>query len=88
MEIGNTITVTIEGNTRDFTIIAIDEDSKPAYTCYILMNAGGAHWLYLRKGFVLPQEALDIKDHIICYDDEIRGHDYYFKIHVPSVLPL
>ena len=88
MEIGDFITITIEGQTREFSIIAIKESPNLPYTVYYLMNLGGDHRLYVRKGSVIPQETWDIKDHIIILEDEIRGDDYYFMVSVTYVLPL
>lgn len=88
MKIGDFITISIEGQTREFSIIAIKESTKLPYTVYYLMNLGGDHRLYVRNGITISQGTVDIKDHIIIFEAEIQGDDYYFMISVPYVLPL
>jgi len=85
MEIGDTVIVSNEGLTRKLTIFAIREAENLPYIIYYLMNE---HRLYVRKGYSIPSEPLDIKNQIILFESEIEKDDYYLMISVSAVLPL
>lgn len=88
MDVGDILTVSNEGRSQEFTVISFNEAMNLPYTVYYLMNKGGDHRLYVKKGVTLPQGTIDIKDHIIIFENEIEKDDYYFMISVPYVLPL
>ena len=88
MTIGDILKVSNEGQSQDFYIISIHESDTFPYKIYQLMKQEGVHRLYVKNGVTIPQETLCIKNHIIVFESEIRGGDYYFMISVPHVLPL
>ena len=88
MIIGDVVTVSYEGRTSNLNVFAIDEEKNPSYTVYRLINQGEQHLLYVKRGFTLPEWGLDIKGHIIIYEDEVKGADYYIMVNKDSVLPM
>ena len=88
MIIGDVLTVSYEGRTSELNVFAIDEEKNRSYIIYRLMNQGEQHLLYVKKGYTIPEEALDIKGHIIIFENEIKGADYYILVNKDSVLPL
>ena len=88
MNIGDIITLSIEGMTRDFHVITVEDDAGCPYVIYRLMKSGAIHLLYVRRSVTLPVGPLDISGHIILFEDEVKGKDYYLMINKDSVLPL
>ncbi len=88
MSIGDTITLTAEEMTRIFYIVSIEECAGTPYVIYRIINSGSVHLLFLKNGFSLPEEPLDISERIFFYDGKIRDDDYYLMINKDSVFPL
>ena len=88
MTVGDIVTVFIEGMTRELNVITVEDEPGYPYVIYRLMKSGAVHLLYVRRGFSLPERPLDISGHVILFEDEIIGNDYYVMINKDCVLPL
>ena len=88
MEIGDTFTVTYGKHSAELLVAAIDSNNfnigGNTYTVYALATM---HILYEKKGFTVGN-SLNIANHIISSDKEIKGGNYYIKINSKSALPL
>lgn len=88
MSIGDTITVSLEGRTQTLNVIGIEKSMGMPYMIYRLMQADKVHLLYVKQGYTITEDPLEIKGHIIIFEDEVKGENFYILVHKDCVLPL
>lgn len=88
MIIGDVVTVSYEGRTSNLNVFAIEEEKNTSYIIYHVMNQGEQHLLYVKKGVTLPDGPLDIKGHVIIFEEGLNDADYYILVNKNSVLPM